>query len=38
VAKVEKEGAQKFEWDDDLPGGGQFYVVETGKHFTDQVR
>jgi bud site selection protein 20 len=25
----------KFEYDDDLPGGGQFYCIETGKHFTD---
>lgn len=25
----------KFEYDDDLPGGGQFYCVETGKHFCD---
>lgn len=25
----------QFEYDDDLPGGGQFYCVETGKHFTD---
>ncbi len=24
-----------FEYDDELPGGGQFYCVETGKHFTD---
>ncbi|GFH54413.1 hypothetical protein CTEN210_10889 [Chaetoceros tenuissimus] len=24
-----------FEYDDDLPGGGQFYCVETGKHFAD---
>jgi bud site selection protein 20 len=24
-----------FEYDDDLPGGGQFYAVETGKHFID---
>uniref|UniRef100_A0A7R9ZG46 C2H2-type domain-containing protein n=1 Tax=Pseudictyota dubia TaxID=2749911 RepID=A0A7R9ZG46_9STRA len=22
-----------FEYDDNLPGGGQFYCVETGKHF-----
>ncbi|KAL7541772.1 hypothetical protein ACHAXR_011206 [Thalassiosira sp. AJA248-18] len=27
--------ANKFEYDDDLPGGGQFYCVETGKHFAD---
>ena len=25
----------QFEYDDELPGGGQFYCVETGKHFTD---
>jgi bud site selection protein 20 len=25
----------QFEFDDELPGGGQFYSVETGKHFTD---
>ena len=24
-----------FKYDDDLPGGGQFYCVETAKHFTD---
>jgi bud site selection protein 20 len=24
-----------FEYDDELPGGGKFYCVETGKHFTD---
>ena len=24
-----------FEYDDELPGGGQFYCVETGRHFTD---
>lgn len=23
------------EYDDELPGGGQFYCVETGKHFID---
>lgn len=23
----------RFEYDDELPGGGQFYCVETGKHF-----
>ena len=27
--------AGQFEYDDELPGGGQFYCVETGKHFTD---
>lgn len=25
----------QFTYDDELPGGGQFYCVETGKHFTD---
>lgn len=24
-----------LEYDDELPGGGQFYCIETGKHFTD---
>ena len=23
----------KFEYDDELPGGGQFYCAETAKHF-----
>ncbi|KAL7470382.1 hypothetical protein ACHAXS_010600 [Conticribra weissflogii] len=27
--------ADKFEFDDELPGGGQFYCVETGQHFAD---
>ena len=27
--------AEQFEYDDELPGGGQFYCVETGKHFAD---
>ena len=27
--------AGQFEYDDELPGGGQFYCVETGKHFAD---
>lgn len=27
--------ANKFEYDDELPGGGQFFCVETGKHFAD---
>ena len=27
--------ADKFEFDDELPGGGQFFCVETGKHFAD---
>lgn len=25
----------KFQYDDELPGGGQFYCPETGKHFAD---
>ena len=25
----------QFEYDDELPGGGQFYCAETGKHFAD---
>jgi len=37
VAKIEREGkTPKPAYDDDLPGGGQFYCVETGRHFTDQ--
>lgn len=36
IEKSEETGkAIKFEFDDDLPGGGQFYCVETGKHFAD---
>ncbi len=36
IAKVGETGkAITFEYDDDLPGGGQFYCVETGKHFAD---
>ena len=27
--------ADKFDYDDELPGGGQFFCVETGKHFAD---
>ena len=34
VARIDKEGEAKVEYDEDLPGGGQFYCVETGKHFT----
>uniref|UniRef100_A0A6U5JA28 C2H2-type domain-containing protein n=1 Tax=Corethron hystrix TaxID=216773 RepID=A0A6U5JA28_9STRA len=34
--KVKENGEPKqFEYDDDLPGGGQFYCMETGKHFVD---
>ena len=25
----------KFAYDDELPGGGQFYCIETAKHFAD---
>ena len=25
----------KYEYDEDLPGGGQFYCMETGRHFVD---
>ena len=37
IEKAEATGtpAGQFEYDDELPGGGQFYCVETGKHFTD---
>ncbi|KAL7569216.1 hypothetical protein ACA910_016772 [Epithemia clementina (nom. ined.)] len=33
--EIEKGDAEKFEFDDELPGGGQFYCVETGRHFAD---
>jgi bud site selection protein 20 len=32
---VETGVAKTFEYDDELPGGGQFYCVETGKHFAN---
>mmetsp|Transcript_28587 Transcript_28587/g.42268 ORF Transcript_28587/g.42268 Transcript_28587/m.42268 type:complete len:124 (+) Transcript_28587:140-511(+) len=32
---VEKDEPISFEYDDDLPGGGQFYCVETAMHFID---
>ncbi|KAJ8598782.1 hypothetical protein CTAYLR_010181 [Chrysophaeum taylorii] len=32
---VEK-AATSVEYDDELPGGGQFYCVETGRHFVDE--
>lgn len=37
IEKAEVTGvpADKFEYDDELPGGGQFFCVETGKHFAD---
>mmetsp|Transcript_20318 Transcript_20318/g.25115 ORF Transcript_20318/g.25115 Transcript_20318/m.25115 type:complete len:125 (+) Transcript_20318:219-593(+) len=34
-AVITSTPADKFEYDDDLPGGGQFYCVETGQHFID---
>lgn len=30
-----ESGKTKHEFDDELPGGGQFYCAETGKHFID---
>eukprot|EP00924_Labyrinthula_sp_SR-Ha-C_P009207 maker-scaffold_2-snap-gene-16.38-mRNA-1 protein AED:0.31 eAED:0.31 QI:53/1/1/1/1/1/2/49/116 len=27
---------RKIPYDEDLPGGGQFYCAETDRHFTDQ--
>ena len=36
IEKAEEAGKPiSFEYDDELPGGGQFYSVETGQHFTD---
>jgi bud site selection protein 20 len=37
IEKSQQTGvpADKFEYDDELPGGGQFFCVETGKHFAD---
>ena len=40
IEKAPKDSATgkavaKFEYDDELPGGGQFYCMETGKHFAD---
>jgi hypothetical protein len=37
LEKAQETGVDpaKFEYDDELPGGGQFFCVETGKHFTD---
>jgi bud site selection protein 20 len=32
---VETDTPIAFKYDDELPGAGQFYCVETGKHFTD---
>lgn len=36
IKRAEALGPQVIPFDDDLPGGGQFYCVETGKHFADQ--
>lgn len=36
MAREERSGKQQAEYNDDLPGGGQFYCVETGRHFTNQ--
>mmetsp|Transcript_10113 Transcript_10113/g.23445 ORF Transcript_10113/g.23445 Transcript_10113/m.23445 type:complete len:126 (+) Transcript_10113:83-460(+) len=30
-----KKGGLKFDYDEDLPGGGQFYCVETARHFVN---
>ena len=37
VAKAKDVGADlnKVPFDDDLPGGGQFYAFETNRHFID---
>ena len=36
IAKsIETGKAITFEYNDELPGGGQFYCVETAKHFAD---
>ena len=37
IEKAQETGkpADKFDYDDDLPGGGQFYCVETATHFVD---
>jgi bud site selection protein 20 len=36
IEKTEESGKPiAFEYDDELPGGGQFYAIETGKHFID---
>lgn len=36
LEKAEEKGKPiAFEYDDELPGGGQFYCAETGKHFID---
>ena len=35
MKKIDAGKPMTFKFDDDLPGGGQFYVWETGKHFID---
>jgi bud site selection protein 20 len=36
IEKADEAGKPiAFEYDDELPGGGQFYAIETGQHFTD---
>jgi bud site selection protein 20 len=36
IEKAKETGRPiSFEYDDELRGGGQFYCVETGKHFAD---
>lgn len=37
IEKAQETGqpAGQVPYDDELPGGGQFYCVETGKHFAD---
>ena len=37
IEKAQETGTDPaaFAYDDELPGGGQFYCVETGRHFTD---
>lgn len=36
IEKTQESGKPiAFQYDDELPGGGQFYAIETGKHFID---
>lgn len=38
ILKVEETGKDMtFEEDDDLPGMGQFYCIECGRHFANQL-
>ncbi len=38
IIKISKTGTPlTFELDDDLPGLGQFYCTECGRHFSDQI-